>query len=127
MTECGGAMTLTRPEDSLELTSSTVGRPKAAGAAGAPGTDDLVVYSTVDPVSGEPLPAGETGELVSRGPTTMAGYWDKPDETAAVLGADGTLRSGDLGRVRADGYLELSGRSKELYKSGGELVMPREI
>ncbi len=127
MTECGGAMTLTRPEDPIELTSSTVGRPKAAGAAGVPGTDDLVVYSTVDPVSGEPLPAGETGELVSRGPTTMAGYWNKPDETAAVLGADGTLRSGDLGRVRTDGYLELTGRSKELYKSGGELVMPREI
>ena len=127
MTECGGAMTLTRPEDSLELTSHTVGRPKAAGAAGVPGTDDLVVYSTVDPVSGEPLPAGETGELVSRGPTTMAGDWNKPAETAAVLSADGTLRSGDLGHVRADGYLELSGRSKELYKSGGELVMPREI
>ena len=127
MTECGGAMTLTRPEDPLELTSHTVGRPKAAGAAGVPGTGDLVIYSTVDPVSGEPLPAGETGELVSRGPTTMTGYWNKTDETAAVLGDGGILRSGDLGRVRADGYLELTGRSKELYKSGGELVMPREI
>jgi fatty-acyl-CoA synthase len=57
----------------------------------------------------------------------MTGYWNKPDETAAVLSADGVLRSGDLGRVRPDGYLEITGRSKELYKSGGELVMPREI
>jgi fatty-acyl-CoA synthase len=127
MTECGGAMTLTRPEDPLLLTSTTAGRPKLAGAAGVEGTDELVVYATVDPVTGEPLPAGETGELVSHGPTTMLGYFDKPAETAAVLGADGVLHSGDLGRVRPDGYLELTGRSKEVYKSGGELVMPKEV
>ena len=127
MTECGGAMTLTRPEDPLELTSSTVGRPKAAGAASAEGTGDLVVYATIDPLSGKRQPDGETGELVSWGPTTMLGYWNKPDETAAVLDSDGILRSGDLGRVRPDGYLEVTGRSKEIYKSGGELVMPREI
>lgn len=127
MTECGGAMTLTRPEDALELTSSTAGRPKAAGSAAVSGTDDLCVYSVIDPLTGEALPAGETGELVSYGPTTMIGYWDKPEATAAALGKDGLLRSGDLGRVRPDGYLEVTGRSKELYKSGGELVMPKEV
>ncbi|MCV7221724.1 class I adenylate-forming enzyme family protein [Mycolicibacterium elephantis] len=114
MTECGGAMTLTLPEDPLHLTSETVGRPKRAGAASVPGTDALVVYETVD------------GELVSHGPTTMLGYWNRPTETSAAL-RDGRLFSGDLGTVRADGYLELTGRSKELYKSGGELVMPKEI
>ncbi len=56
----------------------------------------------------------------------MLGYWNKPEETAAGL-RDGWVFSGDLGRVRSDGYLELTGRSKELYKSGGELVMPKEI
>ncbi|MDS1114785.1 AMP-binding protein [Gordonia westfalica] len=127
MTECGGAMTLTRPEDELILTSTTVGRPKMAGAAGVPGADELCVYSTIDPATGEALPPGEVGELVSHGPTTMMGYWNKPAETAAALGTDGLLRSGDLGRVRPDGYLEVTGRSKELYKSGGELVMPKEI
>ncbi|QTI69046.1 class I adenylate-forming enzyme family protein [Gordonia polyisoprenivorans] len=127
MTECGGAMTLTRPEDPLILTSTTAGRPKAAGVAGVEGTDDLCVYSTVDPVTGDALPTGDTGELVSHGPTTMLGYWGKPDETHAALPEDGLLRSGDLGRVRPDGYLEVTGRSKELYKSGGELVMPKEI
>ncbi|GAB2972230.1 class I adenylate-forming enzyme family protein [Nocardioides montaniterrae] len=126
MTECGGAMTLTRPEDDLLLTSTTVGRPKMAGSAGVEGSGDLVVYRTIDPVTGEDLPAGEVGELISEGPTTMLGYYAKPEETAKALHGR-VLLSGDLGRVRPDGYLELTGRSKELYKSGGELVMPKEV
>jgi fatty-acyl-CoA synthase len=126
MTECGGAMTLTRPEDPLELTSNTVGRPKMAGAAGVPGTDALVEYRAVHPETGAALRPGEEGELVSRGPTTMLTYWNRPDDTAATL-RDGWLHSGDLGLVRGDGYLQVTGRSKELYKSGGELVMPKEI
>ena len=119
-------MTLTRPEDPLELTSDTVGRPKMAGAAGVPGADALAQYQAVHPETGAALPPGQEGELVSRGPTTMLGYWNRPDETAAAL-HDGWLHSGDLGVVRDDGYLQVTGRSKELYKSGGELVMPKEI
>jgi fatty-acyl-CoA synthase len=126
MTESGGAMTLTRPEDPLELSSETVGRPKMAGAAGVPGTDELVEYQAVDPETGAALAPGGKGELVSRGPTTMLGYWNRPDDTAATL-RDGSLHSGDLGVVRDDGYLQVTGRSKELYKSGGELIMPKEI
>jgi fatty-acyl-CoA synthase len=127
MTEAGGAMTLSRPEDPLELHSSTVGAVKMAGVAGLPERGGaLCEYTTVDPVTGEDLPAGAEGELVSRGPATMLGFWEKPAETEAAL-TGGWLRSGDLGRVREDGYLELTGRSKELYKSGGELVMPKEI
>jgi fatty-acyl-CoA synthase len=114
MTECGGAMTLTLPEDPLTRCAETVGRPKLAGSAGVEGTDALVEYSTVE------------GELVSRGPTTMIGYWNRPEDTATAL-RDGWLHSGDLGSVGADGYLRVTGRSKELYKSGGELVMPKEI
>jgi fatty-acyl-CoA synthase len=125
MTECGGAMTLTLPEDPLEFHSSTVGRPKLAGAAGVPG-GDLCVYKTVDPVTGEDLPDGAEGELASTGPTHMLGYWDKPAETAQAL-RGGWVYSGDLGVVQPDGYLRVTGRSKELYKSGGELVMPKEI
>jgi fatty-acyl-CoA synthase len=126
MTECGGAMTLTRPEDPLELTSTTVGRPKMAGAAGVPGTDALVQYHAIHPETGAALPFGEEGELVSRGPTTMLRYWNRADDTAAAV-RDGWLSSGDLGLVRGDGCLQVTGRSKELYKSGGELVMPKEI
>lgn len=131
MTECGGAMTLTLPEDDLVLTSTTVGRPKLAGAAGVEGHGTLCVYRTVDPATGEVLPDGAVGELTSSGPTTMLGYFAKPEETAAALhpADDGTvwLWSGDLGQVREDGYLVLTGRSKEVYKSGGELVMPKEV
>ncbi|KDE98278.1 acyl--CoA ligase [Mycolicibacterium aromaticivorans JS19b1 = JCM 16368] len=114
MTECGGAMTLTLPEDPLTRCAETVGRPKLAGSAGVEGTDALVEYETIE------------GELVSRGPTTMIGYWNRPAETAAAV-RDGWLHSGDIGCVGADGYLRVTGRSKELYKSGGELVMPKEI
>jgi fatty-acyl-CoA synthase len=147
MTECGGAMTLTLPEDPLEFHSATVGRPKLAGAAGvdpavhtSPTTPaaaadaartaaqgaDLCVYKTVDPLTGADLPVGTEGELVSTGPTHMLGYWDKPEETAQAL-REGWVYSGDLGVVQPDGYLRVTGRSKELYKSGGELVMPKEI
>jgi fatty-acyl-CoA synthase len=125
MTECGGAMTMTLPEDPLELHATTVGRVKMAGAAGISARGgDLTEYKVIDPTSWDDLPAGSEGELASRGPTNMLGFWNKP--SSSVL-QDGWLRSGDLGRIRPDGYLQLTGRSKELYKSGGELVMPKEI
>jgi fatty-acyl-CoA synthase len=127
MTECGGSMVLTLPEDPLERHTTTVGRPKMAGVAGLADHDhQLCVYAVADVTTGELLPAGSEGELVSRGPTHMRGFWDKPAESAEAL-RDGWLHSGDLGIVAPDGYLRLTGRSKELYKSGGELVMPKEI
>ncbi len=127
MTECGGAMTLTDPEDALEIHATRVGTPKTAGPAGLSDRNgDLCEYRTADPTTGGLLPLGTEGELISRGPTHMLEYWEKPAETAEAL-ADGWLHSGDLGIVHDDGSLELTGRSKELYKSGGELVMPKEI
>jgi fatty-acyl-CoA synthase len=126
MTECGGAMTLTLPEDPLHLTCETVGRPKLAGAAGVAGSDALTVYRAVHPQTGEDLGADAEGVLVSCGPSAMIGYWNRPDDTADAV-QDGWLHSGDIGRVGGDGYLRVTGRSKELYKSGGELVMPKEI
>jgi len=139
MTEQGGAMTLSLPEDPLVVMATTVGRVKLAGVAGLPegtGRDhsghsdhagDLTEYRTLDVLTGDPLPDGQEGELAARGPTNMLGFWRKPDETAAALSEDNWVRSGDLGIVRPDRYLVLTGRSKELYKSGGELVMPKEV
>lgn len=127
MTEQGGAMTLSLPEDPFERLSGTVGRVKLAGAAGLPESGDLTEYRTIDVFTGEPLPIGEEGELAARGPTNMLGFWRKPEETALALDDDGWVRSGDLGYVTEDRYVVLTGRSKELYKSGGELVMPKEV
>lgn len=126
MTECGGATTLTLPEDPIEMHVETVGAPKLAGAASVGYDGRHCEYRTADPITGEHLADGAEGELISRGPSHMMGFWGKPEETELAL-RDGWVYSGDLGRIRDDGYLQLTGRTKELYKSGGELVMPIEI
>jgi fatty-acyl-CoA synthase len=123
MTETAAATTFTQPDGPLELVAHTVGTPKRGAAAG----DPLVSYKTVDPLTGEDLPAGEEGELAARGLIVSHGYYNKPAETAEVLAPDGWLRSGDLGWIDADGNVLLTGRSKELYKCGGELVAPKEV
>jgi fatty-acyl-CoA synthase len=128
MTELTSATTFTTPDDALERVASTVGRPLDAGVAGIDRLGGVVAeYKTIDPLTGDDLAAGAEGELCARGPTATSGYFAKPKETADLLMPGGWVRSGDLGRVRADGYIELTGRSKELYKSGGELVSPKEI
>ena len=128
MTELTSATTFTAPDDALERVSTTVGRPLDAGIAGIGRLDGVVAeYKTIDPLTGKDLPAGGEGELCARGPIATSGYYAKPKETADLLMPGGWVRSGDLGRIRPDGYIELTGRSKELYKSGGELVSPKEI
>lgn len=127
MTEVGGAAVMTAPDDPLEVTATTVGRPKPAGAAGmADQGGRIAEYRVLDPVTGDEVGPGEDGELVSRGPTTMLGYWNRPEATAEVL-RDGWMYSGDLGRFTEDGSLVVTGRSRDLFKSGGELVMPKEV
>jgi o-succinylbenzoate---CoA ligase len=73
-------------------------------------------------------PAGDgVGDIEVRGPSVFAGYFGRPDETAAVLAADGWYRTGDLGSVDADGYLSVADRRLDLLVSGGENVYPAEI
>jgi long-chain acyl-CoA synthetase len=79
----------------------------------------------VDP-DGLELPAGETGEVVVDGPTVMAGYLDRPEETAETL-RGGWLHTGDIGRFDTDGYLTLLDRAKDVVISGGYNVYPREV
>ncbi|MEP9381633.1 class I adenylate-forming enzyme family protein [Nocardioides cheoyonin] len=127
-TEVSAATALTLPGDPLEVVSATVGRMKLGGSAALPGMDGaLAAYRTVDPFTGAVLPEGTEGELSVRGPIVTREYFGDPERTAAMIDAEGWLRTGDLGRVRADGYLELSGRSGELFKVGGELVAPTEV
>jgi fatty-acyl-CoA synthase len=128
MTETSAASTFTLPGGPLDDLEHTVGYPKPGGIASDPTLDGRVIeYKTVDPVTGEDLPAGAEGELAARGPVITPGYFQQPEATAAAMLPGGWLRSGDLGYVRADGALVLTGRAKDLYKCGGELVMPAEV
>jgi long-chain acyl-CoA synthetase len=72
------------------------------------------------------VPEGETGELIVRGPQVMQGYWNKEDETRAVL-RDGWLYTGDLVRRNDRGYFYFVDRKKDIIKSRGETVYPREV
>ncbi len=74
-----------------------------------------------------PLPPDTEGEIAIRGPNVMRGYLKNPEATAAALTPDGWLRSGDLGRIDAEGYVFVTGRLKELIIKGGENIAPREI
>lgn len=75
---------------------------------------------------GAALPAGEPGEVTVRGANIMAGYWNKPEQTAAVL-RHGWYSTGDVGRLDGDGYLYLLDRSKDMIISGGENVYCTEV
>jgi acyl-CoA synthetase (AMP-forming)/AMP-acid ligase II len=75
---------------------------------------------------GRELPAGETGEIVGRGPITMPGYYARADLTAQAL-RDGWLYTGDLGYVDEDGFLFLVDRKKDMIDSGGVKVYPKDI
>ncbi|HZS94495.1 MAG TPA: long-chain fatty acid--CoA ligase [Chloroflexota bacterium] len=87
-----------------------------------PGTEARVV----DLETGRPVPVGEDGELVVRGPQVMAGYWHRPEETADVF-HDGWLHTGDIARMDADGYFFIVDRKKDLIITGGENIYPREV
>jgi len=81
----------------------------------------------VDPASGAPLAAGEVGEVWCRGETVMMGYYRDPEATREAITPQGWLRTGDLGRFDARGFLSITGRLKEMYKSGGTNVYPAEV
>jgi acyl-CoA synthetase (AMP-forming)/AMP-acid ligase II len=96
-----------------------------AGAIGPPIPNTECMVADVE--SGEPLGANERGEVLVRGPQVMKGYLNRPDATARALGADGWLRTGDLGYVDEDGYLHLVDRLKEMIKHRGIQIAPAEL
>jgi long-chain acyl-CoA synthetase len=75
----------------------------------------------------EILEVGEDGEVWVRGPQVMLGYWQKPEETAKVLTADGWLRTGDIGAFDAQGFLKLLDRKKDMINISGFKVFPNEV
>jgi long-chain acyl-CoA synthetase len=76
---------------------------------------------------GREVPVGTPGEIAVRGPQVMAGYWQRPDETAKVMTADGFLRSGDVGIIDERGYLRIVDRKKDMILVSGFNVYPNEI
>jgi len=104
--------------------------PNKIGSVGMPLPDVHVTIVDADDSDRE-LPAGQTGEIVFRAPQLMQGYWNDPEETAGALraGPDGTrsLLTGDLGYLDQDGYLFIVDRKKDLIKTSGCQVWPREI
>lgn len=76
---------------------------------------------------GAAIAAGEIGGIEVRGPNVFKGYWRMPEKTAEEFTADGWFRTGDVGRIDADGYVHIVGRSKDLIISGGYNVYPAEI
>ena len=76
---------------------------------------------------GREVPVGEAGELCVRGPQVMQGYWQRPAETAAVMTADGFLRTGDIAVMEEDGYLKIVDRLKDMILVSGFNVYPNEI
>jgi fatty-acyl-CoA synthase len=128
MTETTASAMCTWTEDDDGILLDTNGRYKFAGPAGDGAIGGLVAqYRVTDPETGSELPFDCDGELQVRGPVVTKGYFCKPEETEAAFTADGWLRSGDIGRLSEDGCIKLTGRLKESYRCGGEMVMPREI
>jgi fatty-acyl-CoA synthase len=116
MTETSPVSMQTRTDDSIERRVSTVGR---AGPH--------LEVKIIDPLSGEPVPRGEVGELCARGYSVMLGYWGQDDKTAEAIDADGWMHTGDLGVMDVDGYVNVTGRIKDLVIRGGENIYPREV
>jgi len=127
-TETTATIVCTSAGDPIDIVSSTQGRIVEAGVAGIPECGGRIAeFKTIDPETGADLPEGSAGELCTRGPMNSLGYFRRPEETEKLFLPGGWLRMGDLGQFLPDGNLFLTGRAKELYKSRGELVSPKEL
>ncbi|KEQ53240.1 Long-chain-fatty-acid--CoA ligase [Sphingobium chlorophenolicum] len=114
-TECTALATVNYPDASFETIAKTVGKP-------LPGVELRIVDA-----DGHPLPHGESGELLIRGPVVMQGYFEEPEQTAATIDADGWLHSGDVGCIGEDGTLRILDRLKDVVIVGGFNAYPAEI
>jgi long-chain acyl-CoA synthetase len=114
MTECSGAIAQAVGEDFTR-------KPDSAGRV-----LPLVDVHILGP-DGEVLPAGQAGEIAVRGAQVMKRYWNRPEETATVLSADGWLRTGDVGIVDEEGYVFIVDRKKDMVISGGENIYCAEV
>ena len=115
-TEASPCITQTRPGDSPADRAGTLGRPHPQAEV-----------QITDPATGETLPTGAVGEILTRGYHVMRGYFDSPAATAQAVDTAGWLHTGDLGSMDERGYCRIEGRLKEMIIRGGENIYPREI
>lgn len=114
MTECSGAIAQAVGDDFTR-------QPSSAGRV-LP-----LVDVRIEAPDGSILPHGATGEIVVRGAQIMQGYWNRPEDTAAVLSTDGWLKTGDVGYVDDEGYVFIVDRKKDMVISGGENIYCAEV
>jgi fatty-acyl-CoA synthase len=116
MTETSPVSTQTRADDSIDRRVSTVGR-----------VGPHLEVKIVDPETGRTIPRGQPGELCTRGYSVMLGYWEEPDKTAEAIDAARWMHTGDLGVMDDEGYVNITGRIKDMVIRGGENIYPREV
>jgi long-chain acyl-CoA synthetase len=111
-------------ETSPTLTCNPATTAEFNGSIGIPVPSTLISIRDDD---GKEVPIGEAGEICAKGPQVMVGYWNRPDETAKVMTADGFFRTGDIGVMAADGYIRIVDRKKDMILVSGFNVYPNEI
>jgi len=111
-------------ETSPALTCNPADTDKFSGSIGIPVPS---TYISIRDDDGNDVPLGEPGEICAKGPQVMAGYWNRPDETANVMTPDGYFRTGDIGVMAPDGYIKIVDRKKDMVLVSGFNVYPNEI
>jgi long-chain acyl-CoA synthetase len=111
-------------ETSPTLTCNPADTDKFSGSIGIPVPS---TWLSIRDDNGNELPLGEAGEICAKGPQVMAGYWNRPDETAQVMTSDGYFRTGDIGVMTPDGYTKIVDRKKDMILVSGFNVYPNEI
>ena len=111
-------------ETSPVVTTNRFDATEFSGTIGLPIPSTEIAIRDED---GKDLPLGEVGEICIRGPQVMSGYWNRPDETAKVMTADGFFKSGDMGFMDEHGYVKIVDRKKDMILVSGFNVYPNEI
>jgi len=124
LTGCGIAEGYGLSETSPALTCNLATAENFSGSIGIPMPS---TYISIRDDDGNEVPLGTPGEICAKGPQVMAGYWNRPEETANVMTADGYFRTGDIGVMTPDGYTKIVDRKKDMILVSGFNVYPNEI
>jgi len=111
-------------ETSPTLTCNPADTDKFSGSIGIPVPS---THLSIRDDDGNEVPLGQPGEICAKGPQVMVGYWNRPDETAKVMTADGYFRTGDIGVMTPDGYTKIVDRKKDMILVSGFNVYPNEV